>query len=92
MIAAAPARHHQNPFAVGEIEKFLRLQLAFEANGIQPHVLHVGELILQALRIFAQQHVRRPAAAANQNLLAVDGEEALVVLIKLGVNFANTKL
>ena len=71
-IAAAPSRHDQNSLVVGEIEKFLCLQLAFQADRVQAHVSHVAEFVMQALRVFAQHHVGSPAAATNQNIFAVD--------------------
>ena len=46
-VAAAPAGEHQNSASVGEIEKFLRLQLSFQADRIQAHVLDVIKLIAQ---------------------------------------------
>ena len=55
---------------IGQVEEFRGLKFAFEANGIQSHVADVTEFIVQALRIFAQHQVGRPAAAANQNILS----------------------
>ena len=75
-IAAAPSRHHEDAVVVGEVEELLGLEFAFEADGVQAHVFDVAEFVVQALRIFAQHHVGRPAAAANQNVLAVDVEGA----------------
>ena len=71
-IAAAPSGHDQNSLAVGEIEEFLGLEFAFETDGIQSHVADVAEFVVQALRVLAQHQVGGPAAAANQNVLAVD--------------------
>src|SRR5438309_12126936 len=81
VIAATPARHDEDSFAVRVLEELLRFQLAFEANRIQPHVTHVAELVRQALRTLTKQHIGCPAAAPNQDLLAIDGEYAPLVWI-----------
>src|ERR1700722_19723048 len=75
-IAAAPAGHHENSFAVGEIEKLLRLDFAFEADGVEAHVADVPEFVMESLRILAQHHVGGPTAAANENVFSVDVEGA----------------
>ena len=49
MVAAAPARHDQNSFAVRQIKKFLGLELAFQTDGIQTHVADVAELVGEPL-------------------------------------------
>ena len=76
-IAAAPSGHDQNALAVGEVEEFLRFEFAFEADGVESHVADVAEFVVQALRVLAQHHVRGPAAAADQNVLAVDVEDGV---------------
>ena len=91
-IAAAPSGHHENSFVVGEVEKFRSLEFAFEADGVQPHVADVAEFVVQALRVFAQHQVGRPAAAANQNVLAVDVKRAPADGVEVGSDFANAEL
>ena len=91
VIAAAPAGDEQNSALVGQVEKFLGFQLAFEADGVQSHVLHVAELVAQPLRVFAQHHVGRPAAAADQDVLAIDGKQPPVGRKHLGLDLANAK-
>ncbi len=91
VIATAPAGDEQNSALVGQVEKFLGFQLAFEADGVQPHVLHIAELVAQALRVFAQHHVGRPAAAADQDVFAVDRKQAPVGREHLGLDLANAK-
>src|ERR1700722_3809072 len=71
-IAAAPSGHDENSVVVGDVEEFFGLQLAFETNGVQAHVFDVAEFIVQALGVFAKHHVGRPAAAADQDVFAVD--------------------
>ena len=92
VIAAAPAGDEQNAALVGQIEELFGLQLAFEADGVQSHVLHIAELVAQALRVLAQHHVGRPAAAADQDVLAVDGKQAPVGCEHFGFDLANAKL
>src|SRR5438270_10086489 len=70
-VAAAPSRHDQNSLAVGEIEEFLGLEFAFETDGVEPHILDVTKFVFEALRVFAEHHVWRPATAANQNVFAI---------------------
>ena len=38
VIAAAPAEHDEDSLLVGEMEEFVGLHLAFEADGIEVHV------------------------------------------------------
>ena len=61
---------------VGEVEKLLGLKFAFEPDRVQPHIFYIAEFVVQTLRVFAQHHVRSPAATANQNVLAIDLENA----------------
>ena len=91
-IAAAPACHEQDSLAVGKIEKFLSLQLAFQTNRVQAHVLHVTEFIFQSLRIFTEHHVWRPASTTNQNLLPVDRKHTLVVRTYFRTNLTNAEV
>ena len=53
MITTAPSCHDQNALPVGEIEEFLTLEFAFQANRVQAHVAHVTELVLQSLGVLA---------------------------------------
>src|SRR5262249_54385724 len=48
MITTTPARHDENTALIGEVEEFLGLELAFQADGIQPHVLDVVEFVAKA--------------------------------------------
>jgi len=47
---------------------------------------------VQALRVFAQHHVRSPAPAANQDVLTVDVEGAAAARIDIGSDVANPEL
>ncbi len=91
-IAAAPARHYQNSFVVGDIEELLGFEFAFEADGIESHIAHVAEFVVQALRVLAQHHVGSPAAAADEDVLAVDVEGASAGGVEFGSHFANAEL
>ena len=75
-IAAAPSRHHQDSLAIGEVKELGCFQLAFEADGVQTHVRDVAKLVFEALRVFAEHQVGGPAAAANQDVFAVDVKHA----------------
>src|ERR1700722_1921101 len=91
-VAAAPARQYQNSLMVGEVEEFLCFELAFESYGVQAHIAHVAEFVVQSLRVLTQHHVRCPAGAANQNVLAVDVEGAPTDGIEVGCDFADAEL
>src|SRR6185369_11583065 len=81
----------QDAVAVGHLEEFFGLEFAFEADRVQSHVEYVTELVVDVLNVLAQHEVRSVAAAANENLLAVDGENAALVLVELGSHFANAE-
>src|SRR5712692_5677322 len=91
-IAAAPSRHNENSLAVGEVEKFLGLEFAFEAHGVESHILDVAEFVFEALRVFAKHHVGRPAAAADQDVLAVDVEGTSADRVQIGSDFADAEV
>ena len=76
-IAAAPSRHHQDALLVGHFEEFLGFEFAFQPDRVQSQIMHVVEFIGQSLWGLAQHHVRSPAAAANEDILAVDLEQPL---------------
>src|SRR6202048_5108829 len=75
-IAAAPSGHHENSLLVRQVEKLLRFQLAFQADRVKSHVPNIAKFIPQPLRVLAQHHIGRPAAAAQQDVLAIDMEGA----------------
>ena len=79
VVAAAPAEHHEDALLIGQMEELLGFELAFEADGVEVHVAHHVELVTQALVVGAQQHVLRPACAANQNRLAVYAKQTAAV-------------
>ena len=89
VIAAAPAEHHEDAAFVGKTEELVGLEFALEPDGVEVHVLHEFELVAKALIIGAQQHILRPACAANQNRFAIDAEEAAAVGGQLRRDFAN---
>src|SRR3984885_6046682 len=74
MIAAAPARHHQNSVSVRQIEKIVGHQLAFQPHRIQVHAANVTEIVFPSRGILVKKHVRRPAAAANQHVFSIYAE------------------
>ena len=92
VIAAAPAQHHQDSLLIGEAEEVLGFELAFKADGVQIHVAHHADLVAQAIVVGAQQHVLRPAGAANQNRLAVHAKEAAAVGCEFRRDFANAEV
>ncbi len=49
VIAAAPARHDQNSHPICQVEHLVAAQLAFPANRVRMHVLHIIELFDKAL-------------------------------------------
>src|SRR5258708_39474715 len=86
-IAAAPSRHNKDSLAVGEVEKFLGFEFAFEADGVESHILNVTEFVFEALLVFSTHHFWRPSAAADQDVLAVDVEGPPADRVQIGSNF-----
>src|ERR1700675_910908 len=92
MIAAAPAQHHQDPPLIGKAEKFLGLEFAFKADGIQIHVADQMDLVAKAVIVGPQQHVLRPPSAANENGLSIHAKEAAAVRCEFGSDFSNSEV
>ena len=61
------------------MEELIGFEFALQADGVQIQIAHQAELIAQAVVIGAQQHILRPAAATNQDGLAVHAEETAAV-------------
>src|SRR5262249_37585008 len=91
VIAATPSREHEDAHAVAELEEVLVFEFAFEAHGIEVHVLDVAEFGFLPLGRTAQQHVERVARAADQDVLAVDLEEP-VSIRELAGDFADAEV
>src|SRR5271154_975696 len=92
LITAAPAEHHQDSLLVGEAEEALGLQFAFQADGVQVHILYETKLLFEVFWILAKQHVLRPTRAADQYGFAVHLEEAKTFIGQLRCYFANAKV
>jgi hypothetical protein len=73
-IAAAPAGHQENAFAVSALQKRFILELSFQANRVQTHFLYVAKFRFAPRFVHSEHHVRRPASAANQNWFAIHFE------------------
>ncbi len=91
MVAAAPAGEDEDAIAVAQFEEMIVLHLAFEADGVEVHVADVAELGILALGGGAQQHVEGVAGAADQDVLAVDMEDAVKFGIHLAGDLANAE-
>ncbi len=89
VVAAGPPSHDENALLVGQIEKVVRFHGAFEADRVEVQVAQILKLCLQAFGRFAQEHVRRPASAADQDVFAVDAEEAMALRVDVRSDFAN---
>ena len=89
VVAAGPSGHDQNSLLIGKIEECVRLRGAFEADGVEIQVAKVGELRFQALGRFAQEHVRRPPAATDQDALSVHAKQKMALRVNLGRDFAD---
>jgi len=83
VVAAAPAEHHEDTLLVGEVKELLGFKFAFQANGVEVHLADELELLAQAFGVGAQQHVLRPAGAADEDAFAVDAEESAAVVGEL---------
>src|SRR5208282_2204860 len=92
VVATAPACNHEDSLAIGFLEKVVGLEFAFQPDRIEPHVLHISELVVNVIGVVSQHHVRRVAAAANQNLLAVYAEYAIAALVELRSDFSNSEM
>ncbi len=90
-VATLPARKYQYTVAVGEVVETLILQLAFAADGVEAEVEDVTEFGLHACGVVTQEHVRRPATAADQQWFAVDGELAITLLGQAGTDAADAE-
>ena len=91
IVAAGPSGHDQHALLVREIVEIVALHFSFEANRIQIQIADVAELRFQSLGRLAEQHVRRPSAAANQDSLAVHLEESMALRVHLGCDFADAE-
>ncbi len=87
-VAALPAGENHDAVTVCEVVEACVLQLALAAYGVEPEVHDVTELGLHALGVVTQEHVRRPARAANQDRLAVDDELLITLLGEVGADAA----
>ena len=93
VIAAAPAEHDEDSILVGKIEEVVGVEFSFEADGVEVQIAHHAELLPQPRGIGAQQHVLRPASAADEDGFAVDAEEAAAaVSCKFRGDFADAEL
>ena len=92
MIAAAPAKHHEDAALIGETEEIVGFELALEADGVEVHVLDEIELVAKPLVVGAQQHILRPACTANQNRFAVHAKQPAAVGGELRRDFANAEV
>jgi hypothetical protein len=92
LVAATPTEHDENSLLVGELEKIIRFQLAFEANGVQVHIAHQAKFVAQALRLLTHQHVLRPPCAADKNRLAIDVKESIALVGEFGSDLPYAEL
>ncbi len=91
IIATAPAGDDHDAFAVAQFQKPAALGLALKPDGVQVHVLDVTDFLDFALGRGPQKHIRRPAAAANQDRPAVDFENPVALVVQLRRGLANTE-
>ena len=82
----------RRPSAIGFVEEFVAIGFAFQAYGVQAHVLHVIQIRIQALGRPAQEHVGSPGRAAYQNVFTVHLEETAAAAGEFGSDFANTEI
>src|SRR5882757_4094508 len=89
---AAEPRHDQDALAVGQLVELLAAAPEpLEANGIEVHVPDVVELGIEIAVVLAQEQVIHPAAAANQDPLAVDGVATVSLLVEIVAHLANAE-
>ena len=92
VIAAAPAEHDENSRSSARRKKSSVSSLPSRRMVLRFMSRTRSNLVAQAVLVGAQQHVLRPAGAANENGLAVDAEEAAAVGGQLGGDFANAEV
>ena len=90
--AAAPARHHHDALAVASLVKMVVHELAFQANGVEVQVADVAQLVVFARGGEAKQHILGPAAAADEDFLAVDVEDAMLLRVQFGGDAADAEI
>ena len=66
--------------------------LAFQPKGIQVHVARVANFVFLALLVHVQHHVMRPSASTDQDSLAVDPEDAVLLRIQFRGELADSEL
>src|SRR5262245_13899440 len=81
-IATTPAGHHQDSLFVRQVEELIGFNLAFQTQRIQVEMLDIVKFLPQTLRSLAKEHVLRPSAAENQQSLAVDLENTILLLVE----------
>src|SRR6185437_14904 len=91
LIAAAPARHHENAHLIGQVEEVLVLQLAFHAHRVEMKVANIFQLLALLFRSGTQQQVKAVAGAPDQDVLAVDLKPAVTLLVEFGCHLANAE-
>src|SRR6202795_4439840 len=84
MIAAAPSCHHEHALLVRQVIEIIGLRFPFEAHGVEVHVANVTKFSLEAFSRLAEEHVGGPAAAANQDFLAVNEKLPIAMLVEFG--------
>src|SRR5580704_18041667 len=91
-VAAAPSGHDQKAHSVGLVEELVAVDLAFQTDGVQAHVLDIVQVCVEALRGPAQEHIRGPGGAADQYVLTVDFEKTPAIAGQFGSDFTNSKI
>ena len=65
-VAAGPAGHDENAERVGFFEKFVAVEAALQANGVQAHVAHVAKIGVELCGRPPEEQLGRPGCASNQ--------------------------
>src|SRR5581483_12402686 len=63
-----------------------------EPDCVQVHVLHIPNLLDFALSRWTKKHVRRPAAATDEDRPAVDLEHAIALRIQFGSHLPDAEM
>ena len=87
---AAPAGHDEDALPVGSVvEVVARAPESLEPDGVEVHLLDIGELSVDLLRGIRQQEVIDPATATDQYRLTVDREAAMALVVEGGPELAD---
>src|SRR6266550_307415 len=89
--AAHPTRHHEDAKTVRLMPEAIVLVIAFQTQRVEMHVERITDLRILSLGLRAEEHIGRPASAANENASAVHSEETPSLWRRFRGDLSNAK-